>query len=91
MNASNAKNISSAFSPHDQRHRGVVLVIMLLAIVLIASLLYYVLNLGKHVNNRIVAQHSADAAANAAAATRTACPPSDATLRWRRASQLRLR
>ncbi|HAI11633.1 MAG TPA: hypothetical protein DCM28_08000 [Phycisphaerales bacterium] len=65
MNASNAKNISSAFSPHDQRHRGVVLVIMLLAIVLIASLLYYVLNLGKHVNNRIVAQHSADAAANA--------------------------
>ncbi|MBL4701942.1 MAG: hypothetical protein JKX85_11860 [Phycisphaeraceae bacterium] len=45
--------------------RGVVLVIMLLAIVLIASLLYYVLNLGKHVNNRIVTQHSADATANA--------------------------
>lgn len=51
---------------HRRSHpRGVVLVIMLLAIVLIASLLYYVLNLGKHVNNRIVAQHSADAAANA--------------------------
>ena len=50
---------------HHTRHRGVVLVIMLLAIVLIASLLYYVLNLGKHVNNRIVTQHSADAAANA--------------------------
>lgn len=45
--------------------RGVILVIMLLAIVLIASLLYYVLNLGKHVNNRIVTQHAADAAANA--------------------------
>lgn len=54
--------------PKQKRHasqRGVVLVIMLLAIVLIASLLYYVLNLGKHVNNRIVVQHSADAATNA--------------------------
>jgi hypothetical protein len=52
-------------SQSNPRQRGVVLVIMLLAIVLIASLLYYVINLGKHVNNRIVAQHSADAAANA--------------------------
>lgn len=52
-------------SNQPQRHRGVVLIIMLLAIVLIASLLYYVLNLGKHVNNRIVTQHAADAAANA--------------------------
>ncbi|MFG0247742.1 MAG: TadE/TadG family type IV pilus assembly protein, partial [Phycisphaeraceae bacterium JB051] len=52
-------------SQRHRRQRGVVLVIMLLAIVLIASLLYYVINLGKHVNNRIVAQHSADAAANA--------------------------
>ncbi len=43
--------------------KGIVLILMLLAIVLIAALLFYVLNLGKHVNGRIVTQHSADAAA----------------------------
>jgi hypothetical protein len=43
--------------------RGVVMVITLLAIVLLASLIFYVINLGRQANARIVTQHSADAAA----------------------------
>lgn len=42
---------------------GAVMVITLLAIILIASLLFYVFNTGKSVQGRIVTQHAADAAA----------------------------
>ena len=50
-----------------RRHRGAVMVITLLAILLLAALLFYVLNLGRQVNDRVVTQHSADAAAVAGA------------------------
>jgi putative Flp pilus-assembly TadE/G-like protein len=42
---------------------GVVMVITLLAIILIASLLFYVYNVGTSVQGRVVTQHAADAAA----------------------------
>ncbi len=45
------------------RCRGVVMVIALIAIVLIASLLFYVLNTGRSVQGRVVTQHTADAVA----------------------------
>jgi len=47
---------------HTVRSGGVVLVIALLAIVLIASLLFYVINVGRSVQGRVVTQHAADAA-----------------------------
>lgn len=50
------------------RHKGVVLVITLLAIVLLAALVLYVFNLGQQTNARIAAQTEADSAANAGAA-----------------------
>ena len=43
------------------------MVITLLATLLLAALVFYVLNLGRHVNDRVVAQHSADAGAAAGA------------------------
>jgi len=46
-----------------ERSRGVVMVITLLAILLIASLLFYVYNVGTSVQGRVVTQHAADAAA----------------------------
>jgi len=49
--------------PLNPRHRGVVMVIALLAIMLIASLVFYVFNVGTSVRGRIVTQHAADAAA----------------------------
>lgn len=49
--------------PHPARCRGVVMVIALLAIILIASLLFYVFNVGTSVQGRVVTQHAADAAA----------------------------
>lgn len=45
------------------RSHGVVMVITLIAIVLIASLLFYVMNIGTSVQGRIVTQHAADATA----------------------------
>lgn len=45
------------------RCRGVVMVIALIAIVLIASLLFYVINTGRSIQGRIVTQHTADAVA----------------------------
>lgn len=50
------------------RHKGVVLVITLLAVVLLAALVLYVFNLGQQTNSRIAAQTEADSAANAGAA-----------------------
>ncbi len=49
--------------PGSYRSRGVVMVITLLAIILIASLLFYVFNVGTSVQGRAVTQHAADAAA----------------------------
>ncbi len=48
------------------RERGVVIVMTLIAIVLLAGLLFYVMNVGRATNARVVAQNSADAAAAAA-------------------------
>jgi len=46
------------------RHRrGIVLVVTLLGIFLLAGLVMYVMNLGRHVNQRVRTQHGADAAA----------------------------
>ncbi len=50
------------------RCKGVVMVIALLAIVLIASLLFYVINVGRSVQGRVVTQHAADSAAIGGAA-----------------------
>ena len=47
--------------------RGAVMVLTLLAMLLLAALLFYVLNLGRQVNDRVVTQHSADAAGVAGA------------------------
>jgi hypothetical protein len=43
--------------------RGVVLVIVILALALIAALIFYVFNMGQHVKNRVETQHAADSAA----------------------------
>ncbi|MEX2672998.1 MAG: pilus assembly protein TadG-related protein [Phycisphaeraceae bacterium] len=43
--------------------RGVVMVVMLLALLLLAGLVFWVINLGRHVNDRMAAQHAVDAAA----------------------------
>lgn len=50
-----------------QRDAGVVLIIALLALVLIASLVFYVMNVGRHMQSRIEVQHAADAAVDAGA------------------------
>ncbi|MAE61068.1 MAG: hypothetical protein CMJ49_06895, partial [Planctomycetaceae bacterium] len=47
--------------------RGAVLVITLLGMVLLAALVMFVVNVGQQVNRRVTVQHSADAAAHAAA------------------------
>jgi hypothetical protein len=49
------------------RRRGVVLVIALLGMVFLASLVFYVLNLGAGVRTRVRTQHAADAAVHAGA------------------------
>lgn len=54
-------------SIHDARRRGVVMIIALLALVLMASLLFYVMNTGRNVQGRVVTQNAADAAAMAGA------------------------
>ena len=55
------------FSPHRlhrlRRSGGAVMVLVLLAMILLAALLFYVMNLGRQVNARVVTQHSADVAA----------------------------
>ncbi len=53
--------------PHNPQQRGVVIVIALLALVLMASLLFYVFNTGRNIQSRVVTQHAADAAAMAGA------------------------
>jgi len=52
---------------HDPRQRGVVIIIALLALVLMASLLFYVFNTGRNIQSRIVTQNAADASAMAGA------------------------
>ena len=49
--------------PRRARQGGVVMVITLFAIILIASLLFYVYNVGTSVQGRVVTQHAADATA----------------------------
>lgn len=61
LRKSEIRNPKSAIRP------GVVLVITLLALVLLAGLIFYVLNLGRQTNARVVTQHGADAAAAAGA------------------------
>ncbi len=56
----------SGWSRSTKRQRGVVMVMTLLAIVLLAGLLFYVMNIGRATQARVVAQNSADAAAIAA-------------------------
>ncbi len=58
----------SGIFPPAPRNRGVVMVIALIAIVLIASLLFYVMNVGRSVQGRVVTQHTADAVAIGGAA-----------------------
>lgn len=53
--------------PPPARERGVVLVIVLLGLVLLAGLLFYVINLGRQTQQRAETQHAADAAAAAGA------------------------
>ena len=50
-------------TPSRVHSGGVVMVITLLAIILIASLLFYVFNVGTSVQSRVVTQHAADSAA----------------------------
>ncbi|MCC7192609.1 MAG: hypothetical protein IT444_07490 [Phycisphaeraceae bacterium] len=45
------------------RQRGVVMVLVLLAMLLLVGLVFYVINLGRQVNRRVVTQNAADAAA----------------------------
>ena len=52
---------------YDPRSRGVIIVIMLLAMILLASLVFYVFNLGVSVDKRVAVQGAADASAHAAA------------------------
>ena len=51
----------------EHRRRGVVMIVTLLAVILLAALVLWVLNLGQQVNRRVAAQHAADAAARAGA------------------------
>ncbi len=50
------------------RPRGIIMVITLLALLLLAALVFYVMNLGEHAARRINAQNAADASAQAGAA-----------------------
>ncbi|MEM1445723.1 MAG: pilus assembly protein TadG-related protein, partial [Planctomycetota bacterium] len=51
----------------SSRHQGVVLVAALLALLLLASAVFFVFNVGTHVHRKIEAQHAADAAVMAGA------------------------
>jgi hypothetical protein len=53
--------------PPQARERGVVLVIALLALVVIAALVFFIFNLASHVQRRVEAQQAADAAVTAGA------------------------
>ena len=50
-------------SPVPARRRGVILIITLIALVLLASMVFYVFNVGRHVQQRTEAQNAADVAA----------------------------
>ena len=50
-----------------RRDAGVVMVLALLGILLLAALVFYVFNVGRHVQQRVETQHAADAAATAGA------------------------
>ena len=50
-------------STNVSRQRGVVTVITLLAMLLLVGLVFYVINLGRQVNTRVVTQNAADSAA----------------------------
>jgi len=48
---------------HVARHRGVVIIMAMLGLILMASLVFYVFNIGRNVQGRVVTQNAADAAA----------------------------
>ncbi|MEM6553226.1 MAG: pilus assembly protein TadG-related protein [Planctomycetota bacterium] len=50
------------------RRRGIILVLTLLGVVLLASMVFYVFNTGRHLQQRVQTQSAADAAAYSAAA-----------------------
>lgn len=50
------------------RRRGVVMVMAILSLLLLSALVFYVLNLGQQVNQRVIGQNAADASAKAGAA-----------------------
>ncbi len=54
---------SSVHQRSRARQRGVVIIITLLAMVLLASMVFYVFNVGRHVQKRVETQNAADAAA----------------------------
>lgn len=49
------------------RQRGAIMIIALIAVLLLAALVFYVFNIGQAANRRVVTQNAADASANAAA------------------------
>ncbi|MEM1107714.1 MAG: pilus assembly protein TadG-related protein [Planctomycetota bacterium] len=56
---------NAAFYPQGRGHRsrGAIIVIVLLALVLLASLVFYIFNVGRHVAERVESQNAADNAA----------------------------
>lgn len=62
-----SSNARSLPCKHTNRCRGVVLVIVLLAMVLLAAMVFYVFNVGRSVQSRVVVQNAADSAAVAGA------------------------
>jgi len=63
-----ARHRARRFAPRSPRSRGAIMVITLLAIILLASLIFYVMNLGQSTSTRIRAQHAADTTAIGGAA-----------------------
>lgn len=58
---------SSTIRRRASREQGVVLIVVIFAMALIAGLVFFVLNTGRHVQRRVETQQSADATAEAAA------------------------
>lgn len=67
ISATHEAPLASSRSLSRRAARGIVLVITLLAVVLLAALVFFVMNMGRHVDSRVVTQNAADSAANAGA------------------------
>ncbi|QQE13115.1 hypothetical protein JD969_06540 [Planctomycetota bacterium] len=60
--------ISPSFSRYvSHRYHGAIFILTLLSLLLIAAVVFYVLNVGKHIQGRVVTQNAADAAVMAGA------------------------